>query len=95
MVLNILMAMKGYSTFPKSPRLKPYHQVVYCHIIGGEGLTPLQRYSYIQQPQLTGLQLFWLYGIATLMPNPVYIICKQIFFLFFFSLDSNDFMCNE
>ena len=26
------MAMKGYSTIPKSPRLESCHQMVYCHI---------------------------------------------------------------
>ena len=26
------MAMKWYSTFPKSPRPEPHHQMVYCHI---------------------------------------------------------------
>ena len=56
------MAIKGYSAFPKSPALlKPYHQIVLCHIrdILWNSLTPLQRYSQcILQPQLTELK--WL-----------------------------------
>ena len=26
------ISMKGYSTFPQTPRLKPHHHIVYCHI---------------------------------------------------------------
>ena len=26
------MAMRGDSTLPKAPRLKPHHQIVFCHI---------------------------------------------------------------
>ena len=50
-------AMKGYSTFPKSPRMEPCHQIVYCHI--QDTLSSLQRcIRCILQPQVTGLMQF-------------------------------------
>ena len=28
-----VIVMKGYSTFPKAPKLEPNHKIVYCHIL--------------------------------------------------------------
>ena len=53
-----VMAIKGYSPFPKAPALlEPHHQIVKCHIYDTllESPTLLQRCSrYILQPQPTG-----------------------------------------
>ena len=43
-----VMAMKRYSTLPRSPELKPYNQMQFSVIsraLVGIGLTSLQRYS--------------------------------------------------
>ena len=52
------MAMKGYTTFPKAPRLEPHHQMqfnVISKTLLRKRLTPLQRCSQsIPQPQSTG-----------------------------------------
>ena len=50
-----VMAMKGYSTFPKAPGLKHHYQMILCHIknTSWRWLTPLQRCSHhILQPHL-------------------------------------------
>ena len=58
------MAMKGYSTFPKAPKLETHHQMVLWHIQdthigGGKSFTFLQRCSWcILQPQPTGQDNF-------------------------------------
>ena len=53
-----VIALKGYSAFPKAPvLLEPHHQIVYCHIQDTRwgSLTPLLRSSLcILQPQPTG-----------------------------------------
>ena len=53
-----VMAMKGYSAFPKAPvLLEPHHQIVLCHIqdTRWRDLTPLQRCSQCMlQLQPTG-----------------------------------------
>ena len=56
-----VMAMKGYSTFPKAPiLLEPHHEIAQYHLqdTHWRGLTLLQRTTQcILQPQLTGKQV--------------------------------------
>ena len=60
-----VMAMKGYSVFPKAPALlEPHYLIVECHIqatrFGEGGLIHLQRCSQcILQSQLSGLGFTW------------------------------------
>ena len=58
-----VMAMKGYSAFPKSPALqKSHNQIVKCYIqdTGWRSLTPLQRCSLcILQPRSLGHSWCW------------------------------------
>ena len=52
-----VLAMKGYSTFPKAPALlDPHHQMFYCYIEDTRWFfTPQQRYSRcVVQTKLTG-----------------------------------------
>ena len=74
------MAMKGYSLFPKAPRLEPHHQIIDCH---GGYLMPNHFYSYIWRYNCTLRTIiirYWKsYNCVQVLYN-----CEMIFFILSF-----------
>ena len=65
------MAIKGYSTFPKAPRLEPYCQMVSCHIQNISlvvGVLPLRRdvVCVFYSPKQSGQYTYMFLSISTL-----------------------------
>ena len=88
-----VMAIKGYSGFPKAlALLEPHHQIVWCHIqdnhCGGRGLTTLQRSCRCMlHPRLHPLDYRTL--VVAVLP-----LCRDILGVFYrhFSRMGNDLM---